>query len=74
MPIYAYRCEDCGFTKDILQRLSDQPLTACPSCGKDTFKKQITAAAAVQNKDGSPAPTSPCSCCCAGGPGGMCGM
>ena len=44
MPIYAYRCEACGFTKDALQKVSDAPLTACPSCGKPAFKKQLTAA------------------------------
>ncbi|NEX64361.1 FmdB family zinc ribbon protein [Noviherbaspirillum galbum] len=44
MPIYAYRCESCGFAKDVLQKISDAPLTACPSCAKDTFKKQLTAA------------------------------
>lgn len=44
MPIYAYRCEECGFTKDVLQKMSDAPLTECPSCAKSTFKKQLTAA------------------------------
>jgi len=44
MPIYAYRCEACGFAKDVLQKMSDAPLTECPSCGKATFKKQVTAA------------------------------
>lgn len=44
MPIYAYRCETCGFTKDVLQKMSDAPLTECPSCEKSTFKKQLTAA------------------------------
>ena len=44
MPIYAYRCEDCGFAKDVLQKISDPQLTDCPSCGKSTFKKQLTAA------------------------------
>lgn len=44
MPIYAYRCEACGFAKDALQKVSDAPLTDCPSCGKSTFKKQLTAA------------------------------
>jgi len=44
MPIYAYRCEACGFAKDALQKMSDAPLTECPSCGKSTFKKQVTAA------------------------------
>ena len=44
MPIYAYRCEACGFAKDVLQKISDAPLTDCPTCGKSSFKKQVTAA------------------------------
>jgi putative FmdB family regulatory protein len=44
MPIYAYRCQTCGFAKDILQKMSDDALTICPSCGKDAFRKQLTAA------------------------------
>lgn len=44
MPIYAYRCETCGFAKDVLQKMSDDPLTHCPECGKDSFRKQVTAA------------------------------
>lgn len=44
MPIYAYRCEACGFNKDVLQKMSDAPLTDCLSCGKPAFKKQVTAA------------------------------
>jgi putative FmdB family regulatory protein len=44
MPIYAYRCEECGFAKDVLQKMSDDPLTVCLECGKPSFKKQVTAA------------------------------
>ncbi|WP_238285197.1 MULTISPECIES: FmdB family zinc ribbon protein [Caballeronia] len=44
MPIYAYRCAHCGHEKDVLQKLSDAPLTQCPACGKDAFSKQVTAA------------------------------
>ncbi|CAN5356032.1 zinc ribbon domain-containing protein [soil metagenome] len=44
MPIYAYRCEACGFAKDVLQKVSDPQLTECPTCGKSSFKKQVTAA------------------------------
>ncbi len=44
MPIYAYKCESCGAAKDVLQKISDQPLTDCPACGKPTFRKQVTAA------------------------------
>ncbi|NBW24483.1 MAG: zinc ribbon domain-containing protein [Betaproteobacteria bacterium] len=44
MPIYAYRCESCGFAKDVLQKISDPVLTDCPSCGQAKFQKQVTAA------------------------------
>lgn len=44
MPIYAYKCESCGHAKDVLQKISDQPLTDCPACGATAFKKQLTAA------------------------------
>ena len=44
MPIYAYKCDSCGHSKDVLQKMSDPLLTDCPSCGKPSFKKQLTAA------------------------------
>lgn len=44
MPIYAYKCESCGFAKDVLQKMSDAPLDVCPACTKASFKKQVTAA------------------------------
>ncbi len=44
MPIYAYKCDSCGHAKDVLQKMSDAPLTQCPACGAQTFSKQVTAA------------------------------
>ena len=44
MPIYAYKCESCGHAKDVLQKMSDTPLSVCPQCGASAFKKQLTAA------------------------------
>ena len=44
MPIYAYKCESCGHAKDVLQKMSDDPLTVCPACGQPSFRKQLTAA------------------------------
>ena len=44
MPIYAYKCSACGHAKDVLQKISDDPLTVCPACGASTFSKQVTAA------------------------------
>ncbi len=44
MPIYAYKCNACGFAQDVLQKMSDPVLTECPTCGKSSFDKQLTAA------------------------------
>jgi len=44
MPIYAYKCSACGFAKDVLQKMSDAPLSECPACGASAFSKQLTAA------------------------------
>lgn len=44
MPIYAYRCSQCGFEQDVMQKMADAPLTVCPKCQQATFAKQLTAA------------------------------
>lgn len=44
MPIYAYKCGACGHQQDVMQKVSDTPLTDCPQCGKADFSKQLTAA------------------------------
>jgi putative FmdB family regulatory protein len=44
MPIYEYRCRSCGFEKEYLQKLSDAPITDCPSCGKAEMGKLVSAA------------------------------
>ncbi len=44
MPIYAYRCSNCGHQQDVLQKMSDPVLTVCPACGQPTYVKQVTAA------------------------------
>ena len=44
MPIYAYKCNACGFAQDVLQKMSDPILTECPTCGRSSFAKQLTAA------------------------------
>jgi putative FmdB family regulatory protein len=43
MPIYAYKCDACGHAKDVLQKMSDEPLTDCPACGAPKFNKKLTA-------------------------------
>ena len=44
MPIYAYKCAECGHEMDVIRKVSDPPLTDCPSCGKPALVKQVTAA------------------------------
>ena len=44
MPIYEYRCHSCGHEKEVLQRMSDKPITKCPKCGKRRFHKLLSAA------------------------------
>ena len=44
MPIYEYRCGSCGFEKEYLQKLSDAPITDCPTCGKPAMIKLVSAA------------------------------
>ncbi len=43
MPIYEYRCSDCGHRLEALQRLADKPMVVCPSCGKESLTKLISA-------------------------------
>lgn len=44
MPIYEYECSACGHKMEAIQKISDQPLTDCPQCGKPELKKLISAA------------------------------
>jgi putative FmdB family regulatory protein len=47
MPIYTYRCENCGVRFDRQQKFSDPVLTTCPECNKKSLKKVITPAGVV---------------------------
>lgn len=44
MPIYEYRCDDCGHELEKLQKMSDAPLTDCPQCNGQGLRKLISAA------------------------------
>lgn len=44
MPIYEYKCQECGHNLEAIQSLSDAPLTDCPKCSKPGLRKQISAA------------------------------
>lgn len=45
MPIYEYACTDCGHELEVLQKINDLPPEQCPTCGKNTLKKRISATA-----------------------------
>jgi putative FmdB family regulatory protein len=43
MPFYEYECASCKFYTEVMQKISDAPLKKCPSCGKSTLKKLVSA-------------------------------
>ena len=45
MPFYEYECQACKFYTEVMQKITDAPLTRCPSCGKRTLKKLVSAPA-----------------------------
>jgi putative FmdB family regulatory protein len=43
MPFYEYECQACKYYTEVMQKISDAPLSKCPSCGKRTLKKLVSA-------------------------------
>ena len=43
MPFYEYECASCKFYSEVMQKITDAPLKKCPSCGKNTLQKLISA-------------------------------
>jgi putative FmdB family regulatory protein len=39
MPVYTYRCENCGLQFDQKQKFTDNPLVTCPECNKKALRK-----------------------------------
>jgi len=72
MPIYEYRCEDCGtkFEK-LVRRTADVPGIECPSCGKKHLKQELSTFAAHANSGSKSEPACPSGRC--SNPG-VCGM
>ena len=44
MPIYEYQCQSCGHELEVLQKVSDPPLSECPECHREALQKKISAA------------------------------
>src|SRR6476619_6316011 len=43
MPFYEYECQNCKFYTELMLKITDPPLEKCPSCGKKTMQKLISA-------------------------------
>src|SRR5579872_421591 len=43
MPFYEYECQSCKFYTEVMQKITDEPLTKCPSCGKKALQKLVSA-------------------------------
>ncbi len=69
MPIYAYRCAECGHCGEHLQKMSDALLTSCPACKAEKYVKQLSAVALQIKGVSASAPRSGGSCSPACGAG-----
>jgi putative FmdB family regulatory protein len=47
MPIYIYRCKNCGVQFERHQSFTDEPLKRCPECNKNSLRKVLTPAGIV---------------------------
>lgn len=45
MPIYAYQCNACGHELEVIQKMSAEPLTECPTCHEASLSKKVSAPA-----------------------------
>jgi putative FmdB family regulatory protein len=71
MPIYEYRCRDCGDCFEVLQRVGEGPeALACRGCGAGSLEKQFsTFATASSSSQAAAAGAMDCGAgaCCGGG-------
>ena len=47
MPTYDYECGNCGEKTEIFQKITDDPIKKCPSCGKQKLVRQFGTGAAI---------------------------
>jgi putative FmdB family regulatory protein len=52
MPIYEYRCEQCGKRSSSLLASFSTPDPACPHCGKPSLRRLVSSFATVSSGDG----------------------
>jgi putative FmdB family regulatory protein len=44
MPIYEYQCAHCQHAFELMQKISDKPVTHCEQCGQDQVARLVSAA------------------------------
>jgi putative FmdB family regulatory protein len=65
MPIFEYRCQDCGSTfEKLVRRPADSAELACPQCGQTHLKQEFSTFAAHAN--GASKEAAPMGGCAAG--------
>jgi putative FmdB family regulatory protein len=52
VPIYEYRCEECGKRSSVLATSYSSPDPACPHCGKQTLRRLVSTFATVSSGEG----------------------
>lgn len=41
MPTYDYHCTLCTYVEEIVQKITDDSLTCCPQCGKESLQRGL---------------------------------
>ncbi|MFC1944540.1 zinc ribbon domain-containing protein [Chloroflexota bacterium] len=59
MPIYDFKCQECGTVSEILYRSLDSQANHCPSCGSESMEKLFSASYTVRREASAPGAT----CC-----------
>lgn len=47
MPTYDYECDHCGHRWELFQRITEDPITKCPECGKRKARRLLGTGAAI---------------------------
>jgi len=47
MPLFEYKCADCGKVSEFLEKADSKDAHTCPACGSKTMKKQFSTFSAV---------------------------
>lgn len=51
MPLYEYRCQNCGKRSSFLKSMSDTSLPTCPHCGSQKMQRLISRVAVLRSEE-----------------------